>query len=208
MKKRTLWLCAVLILCVLLCACTAAPQQQGENPSDSSSENAASEPITTPQDDFQGSETPEDTSASATEQNGTATEPAPSQSEEGASVTESTEPNALEERLSAEYLAAASIMAVSLEYPTFEPRGMYINAEEDNIYFLFINEGQEMTLHVYPLERERNQSGTVDLCLQDRGVFAFDVTQGAADVSALKEMPDESYGALLQSVEGLSLSYH
>lgn len=81
-----------------------------------------------------------------------------------------------------EWLAAGMVVAVSMEYPEFELKGIYLTGETDladkltsgGAYVVFDVDGTEQAVYGFPLDEERTEKGTIDLYTMDLGFAAFE----------------------------------
>ena len=117
------------------------------------------------------------------------------------------------ERLEASYerrLAAAALVAVSMQYPDFalteicltKESGMEKHSESGSVYVFFTSEGDAVCIHCVPLSAEREEFGTMDLYTKDLGFATFDeMTDAPADTSAfIKVTADELSGLIEQAL--------
>ena len=105
-----------------------------------------------------------------------------------------------------EWLSAAMIMCVSMEYPDFELDGIYAasstSLEEkyssDGAYIVFTAGGTKIAIHSIPIDNERSASGTVDISSEMVGYATFDkVDPASLDVSALEELTLDDLSELI-----------
>lgn len=96
-----------------------------------------------------------------------------------------------------QWLAAGMVLAVSMEYPDFEIRGIYIASKtaqyqkmlSDGAYILFTSGGEEILIQSLPLEEERSEAGTSDLYTMDLGFATFDrVAADSVDLDAMTRL--------------------
>lgn len=121
----------------------------------------------------------------------TGTEPIPSTSEN------TQPPETVPQRVEGDYeqwLAAGMVLAVSMEYPDFEIRGVYIASKtaqhqkmlSDGAYILILSGGEEILIQSLPLDAERTEAGTRDLYTMDLGFATFDsVAVDSVDLDAM-----------------------
>lgn len=108
-----------------------------------------------------------------------------------------------------EWLAAAMLIGVSMEYPDFKFDGLYTSSEtsieskanSDGVYIVFESKGKKMALHSSALDGERNTAGTKDLSTQALGFETFDSVDPSSvrtesmtklDVADLEELINQS----------------
>lgn len=103
------------------------------------------------------------------------------------------------QRTDAEYekwLAAAMIICVSMEYPDFEPEGVYAASstamedkfDSEGVYIAFTSGGERIVIHSKALEGERSATGTTDISSEAIGFASFDrVDPSSVDFSAMVE---------------------
>lgn len=108
-----------------------------------------------------------------------------------------------------QWLAAGMVMIVPLEYPDFEDLQIYAPGETKladkqqsaGIYLQFTSDGEQVILHVTPLEAERTQQGTRDLSTTQTGFAAIDVVSGEKpDFASMKQLTLESLSEHIQQV--------
>jgi len=104
-------------------------------------------------------------------------------------------------------LAALTLFALSMEYPDFVPQGFYAtNSGSKGIYAMFESGGESLTAHIYPIEKERTELGTMDIYANEVGFAAFELIEGADD--HYEEIPEDAYAAFLSSLSGVSVFTH
>lgn len=92
-----------------------------------------------------------------------------------------------EEAFYEEWLAAAAVMAVSMQYSDFSVPDVYLTSETEltdknnssGVYIHFMSGGEEIWLKVKPLEEERSEIGTRDLYTKELGFSTFDEVEGS-----------------------------
>lgn len=83
-----------------------------------------------------------------------------------------------EEAPDSEWLAAAMVIAITLEYPDFDIEEIYVAEDgEKEAYIIFNSEGQKKAIHSTALKEERKESGTRDIYTKDLGFATFDETE-------------------------------
>ena len=108
------------------------------------------------------------------------------------------------------WLAAAMITAISLQYPDFEIKGIYLTAENrlyssfqsSGAYVTFTSGGEPLAIHSKPLEEERTEAGTIDLYTMDLGFATFDeISVETLDTEGMQSVEVEELSKLIsQSV--------
>lgn len=81
-----------------------------------------------------------------------------------------------------EYLAAAGLSALTVQYEGFEPKKILCDskhsindaAQSKGVYLIYNGVDGEQCLHLYYLEKERTEAGTMDLYSQSVGYAAMD----------------------------------
>lgn len=126
-------------------------------------------------------------------------------------------PETVPQRVEGDYeqwLTAGMVLAVSMEYPDFEIRGVYIASKtaqhqkmlSDGAYLLIISGGKEILIQSLPLDAERTEAGTRDLYTMDLGFATFDaVAADSVDLDAmirlqLEDLEDMIRQTMLPSV--------
>jgi len=95
------------------------------------------------------------------------------------------EPHGFVQKLEASYeewIAAAMVVAVSMQYPDFESEEIYVTGatdfekknESNGVYIVFSAEGETMAFHSFPIKEERTEKGTMDISTMDMGFITFD----------------------------------
>lgn len=198
MKKYMIF-ALVLLLLVSLWACGEPTQSEGgtENPAQNGETLSPEEGTETP-----NAETGENASGEdATE--GEASQQDPDEPESTVEV-----PTVEVAHQDVNLLAAATLTAVSMEYPDFVYEGTYTNAEEDHVYLSFQSGGKAMFVTTWFLTQERSEGNTIDLFLADHGYVAFEVKEGEPDASELVPMEESAYSEYLQTLGTLTIHYH
>jgi len=104
------------------------------------------------------------------------------------------------------WLAAAAVVGVSMEYPDFELRGIYLasatslenRADSKGAVIVFASGGEEKAIHAVPVSAERNTAGTRDISSEVVGFATFDeVSAASVDVSAMTEVDVDELGELI-----------
>lgn len=96
-----------------------------------------------------------------------------------------TSENVIVEKAEADYerwLAAGMVIGISLQYPEFDFKEIYLASETElgnsdgskGAYVLFECEGEETGIYSRPLKEERTEAGTKDLYTEDLGFATFD----------------------------------
>ena len=105
-----------------------------------------------------------------------------------------------------QWLSAAMIVCVSMEYPDFELDGVYAASSttledkysSDGAYIVFTTGGTKIAIHSKALENERTDSGTVDISSEMVGYATFDrVDPASLDVSSLEELTMDELSELI-----------
>lgn len=105
-----------------------------------------------------------------------------------------------------QWLSAAMIVCVSMEYPDFELDGVYAASSttledkysSDGAYIVFTTGGTKIAIHSRALENERTDSGTVDISSEMVGYATFDrVDPASLDVSSLEELTMDELSELI-----------
>lgn len=109
-----------------------------------------------------------------------------------------------------QWLSAAMVVGLSMEYPDFELTGIYAASEtalenketSDGVYVFFTSGGESKVLYSIALEKERNESGTRDIYTNILGFASFDLVElESVDNSALKQiLLDEIEELITQSM--------
>ncbi len=128
----------------------------------------------------------------------------------GTEPTETSQPVPSDSRIYEDYLAALTIVALSMEYFDFIPLGVFSyekvsfdrKTESKGIYATFESEGSTWTAFVYPIEGERNESGTLDIYSTELGYAAFDLVESVP--GGCTEIEQDVYAELLPELTGVS----
>lgn len=116
-----------------------------------------------------------------------------------------------------EWLSAAAVIGVSMNYPDFEIQGIYAPEQtaltdkmnSDGVYVLFTSGGKSLAVHCYPLEAERKTAGTTDLSTQNLGFNAFDLVDPAlVDTASMRSYTIEELNDLIAQSLLVSLYIH
>lgn len=116
-----------------------------------------------------------------------------------------------------EWLAAGTVVAVSIEYPTFDLKGIYLTGEtaltdkqnSSGVYVVFDADGMEQAVHAFPLDKERTEAGTTDLYTMDLGFAAFEpVEVQSIDTAAYRQVGIEDLQELIAQSLLVSLYEH
>lgn len=116
-----------------------------------------------------------------------------------------------------EWLAAGMVVAVSMEYPEFELREVYLTGETDladkqnsgGAYVVFDLDGTERAVYGFPLDEERTEEGTTDLYTMDLGFAAFEpVEVQSIDTVACRQVGMENLEKLIEQSLLVSLYEH
>lgn len=109
-----------------------------------------------------------------------------------------------------EWLAAAAVMAVSMQYSEFSIPDIYLASETEignksesgGVYLHFISGEEEIFLEVKPLGEERTETGTRDLYTEDLGFATFDEAEGGStDMQSWKTvLPEDLERLIVQSL--------
>lgn len=111
------------------------------------------------------------------------------------------------EATESEWLAAAAVIGISLQYADFEIEEIYVSEEENKeTYVVFKSGGEQIAIHSKALSEERKEAGTKDIYTEDLGFSTFDEVQ-ASDVKKenmkkieIEELDDLIAQSLLVSV--------
>lgn len=132
--------------------------------------------------------------------------------------TATEKPTDLPQRAEAEYeewLAAAMIISVSMEYPDFELNGIYTpsatslseKSDSEGVYLEFTSGGETMIVHSAALSGERTESGTSDISTELLGFASFDVLQaGSVNTAEMNQIPLNDLEELIN--QSLLVSIH
>lgn len=102
-----------------------------------------------------------------------------------------------------QWLSAALVMVLPLEYPDFSDLEIYApgttdlakKQESQGIYLKFTSGGAKVILHAAPLEAERTQAGTRDVNSMQIGFATMDAVSGEGlDFSAMERLLLEDLG--------------
>lgn len=82
-----------------------------------------------------------------------------------------------------QWLAAAMVVCVSMEYPDFELEGIYATSvtdlnskyDSDGVYIIFVSGGERMAIFSKALDAERKEAGTMDISTEVIGYASFDL---------------------------------
>lgn len=116
-----------------------------------------------------------------------------------------------------EWLAAAMVVAVSMEHPEFELKGIYLAGETElsekqissGAYVVFFADGIEQAVYSYPLDAERTEPGTVDLFTKDLGFSVFErVDPETIDTESCQWVTIEDVNELIEQSLLVSLYEH
>ena len=116
-----------------------------------------------------------------------------------------------------EWLAAAMVVAVSMEHPEFELKGIYLAGETElsekqissGAYVVFFADGIEQAVYSYPLDAERTEPGTVDLFTKDLGFSVFErVDPETIDTESCRWVTIEDVNELIEQSLLVSLYEH
>ncbi len=132
----------------------------------------------------------------------------------GSSTAQTTEPTGMDilkqiDGTYEQWLAAGMVMVLPLEYPDFTDLQIYAPGETKladkqqsaGIYLQFTSGGEQVILHVTPLEAERSQLGTRDLSTMQTGFAAIDTVSGEdPDFASMKQLTLESLSEHIQQV--------
>lgn len=126
----------------------------------------------------------------------------------------------IEERAKAEYeewLSAAMIVCVSMEYPDFNLEGVYAASataledkfSSDGAYIVFTSLGNRMAIHAKALEQERTDPGTVDISTEVIGFASFDqINPDSIDFASLEELNVNDMNELISQSLLISIYTH
>lgn len=112
------------------------------------------------------------------------------------------------------WLAAAMITAVSFQYPGFEIKNIYLTEETDmarknesmGVYVTFSSDAETRTIYAKPLEKERVETGTIDLYTMDLGFATFDIVNiEDIDTSRMQTVGTEALTELISQSMLVSL---
>lgn len=116
-----------------------------------------------------------------------------------------------------EWLAAGMVVSVSMLYPEFDLKGIYLTGETEladkqtsnGAYVVFEVEGTQRAVYSFPLKAERTESGTTDLYTKDLGFSAFEqVDLERIDVATCRRVTMEDLDELIQQSILVSLYEH
>ena len=116
-----------------------------------------------------------------------------------------------------QWVAAASVTAISLTYPDFEIESILAASDTDfgdkedskGIYVIFNSSGKKYAVFSKPLKEERSDKGTVDLYGQEIGFATFDMVEpGQIDTKKMKEIKVEDLNELISKSTLISLYEH
>lgn len=116
-----------------------------------------------------------------------------------------------------QWVAAASVTAISLTYPDFEIESILAASDTDfgdkedskGIYVIFNSSGKKYAVFSKPLKEERSDKGTVDLYGQEIGFATFDMVEpGEIDKKKMKEIKVENLNELISKSTLISLYEH
>ena len=202
---KTLLLILVAILCIIVIVFSIVLTQGTGSPGSTPSDTAVGS------SDAEGEETQNNGDSTGVDGDGSADsdgtgdqagdETAQTEDAEVETVEEEpVEPMEVTERADATYeqwLAAGTVVALSMQYPDFELDGIYLTgetelsdkAESEGVYVVFTADGAQQAVHTSPLEEERTESGTIDLYTMDLGFAAFELVDAAAvDTASLQQV--------------------
>lgn len=126
----------------------------------------------------------------------------------------------IEERAKAEYeewLSAAMIVCVSMEYPDFNLEGVYAASatalddkfSSDGAYIVFTSLGNRVAIHAKALEQERTDPGTVDISTEVIGFASFDqINPDSIDFASLEELNVNDMNELISQSLLISIYTH
>lgn len=126
----------------------------------------------------------------------------------------------IEERAKAEYeewLSAAMIVCVSMEYPDFNLEGVYAGSatalddkfSSDGAYIVFTSLGNRVAIHAKALEHERTDPGTVDISTEVIGFASFDqINPDSIDFASLEELNVNDMNELISQSLLISIYTH
>lgn len=115
------------------------------------------------------------------------------------------------------WLAAAMVTAVSMQYPDFEIKDIYLTGETSpeqkesskGAYVVFDAEGVQTVICSFPLETERKEAGTIDLYTRDLGFAAFDVVDlNGIDIGDCQRIEIDEISELISQSMLVSLYEH
>ncbi|MBE6927778.1 MAG: hypothetical protein E7467_04730 [Ruminococcaceae bacterium] len=112
------------------------------------------------------------------------------------------------------YLAALSLMSLSLEYPGFELDGIYFETivdvsekfESKGLYICFKSGGESLIIRVLPMENERTEPMTRDIFADQVGYASFDLADTMPE--GLKRMREEDFASLLPELTAIKVLMH
>lgn len=116
-----------------------------------------------------------------------------------------------------QWLSAALVICVSMEYPDFELEGVYAASAttlEDKFssqgaYIVFTSGGQRMAIHAKALEAERTAAGTVDISTEAIGYATFDkVDPASINFSAMDQIALDDLSELIAQSVLVSIYKH
>lgn len=115
------------------------------------------------------------------------------------------------------WLAAAMTIGISMQYPDFELKDIYLTgrhalsgkAESNGVYIVFSSAGSTYMILSKPLETERENGGTTDLYSMDLGFNTFDpVETDSVDVNSMEKVAFEDLSKLIEQSLLVSLYEH
>lgn len=115
------------------------------------------------------------------------------------------------------WLAAAMVVCVSMEYPDFNLEGIYTSSatslegkyDSDGVYIVFTSGGNRIAIHSAALEQERGTAGTKDISTETIGFASFDfVSPADLDLHKLKSIPLETLSELISQSLLISIYTH
>lgn len=104
------------------------------------------------------------------------------------------------------WLAAAAVVAVSMEYPDFELESIYLASatglddrlESKGVYITFKSGGESLCIHSVPIVAERTAAGTRDISSETVGFATFDcVSPSSVGISSMTEAELDDLGELI-----------
>lgn len=118
-------------------------------------------------------------------------------------------PQTMPQQTQADYenwLAAAMVVCVSMEYPDFQLEGIYATSvtsledkfSSDGVYIVFTSGGNRIAIHSAALDQERSTPGTKDISTETIGFASFDfVSPADLDLDILNNIPLDELSELI-----------
>ena len=113
-----------------------------------------------------------------------------------------------------EWLVAATLTSIAMNYFDFSNESFYIASNNDlngkknslGIYIVFTSGGEELCVKAQPLEKARTESGTKDIYSATTGYASFEiVSKDTLDMSVYKATKIKDLNTLIQQLEQVVL---